>query len=114
MITAIVRYRLPAHIDRAACRDHFETIAPGFQSVQGLLSKHFIWSERGVAGGVYQWASLADAEAFYSGPWRDGIIQRYGTAPEIEFFTVFAKTDNEAGTVTVIEPAPAGATSVAD
>lgn len=42
MITAIVRYRLPADIDRAACRDHFEAIAPGFRSVKGLLSKHFI------------------------------------------------------------------------
>lgn len=105
MITAIVRYRLPAHIDRAACRNHFEAIAPGFQSVKGLLSKHFIWSERGVAGGVYQWASQADADAFYSGPWRDGIVQRYGMEPEIEFFTVFAKTDNEAGTVTVVEAA---------
>ncbi len=103
MITAIVRYRLPPQIDRAACRAHFEAIAPGFAEVKGLLSKHFIWSERGVAGGVYQWRSRAEAEAFYSGPWRDGIIRRYGMSPEIEFFTVFAKTDNEAGAVTIVE-----------
>ncbi|WP_420133372.1 hypothetical protein [Rhodopseudomonas sp.] len=114
MITAIVRYRLPAEIDRAACRAHFEAIAPGFSEVKGLLSKHFICSERGVAGGVYQWRSKADAEAFYSGPWWDGIIQRYGMAPEIEFFTVFAKTDNEAGTVTIVEAAPADAASAAE
>lgn len=114
MITAIVRYRLPAHIDRAACRDHFETIAPNFRTVKGLLSKHFIWNGRGVAGGVYQWTSLADAEAFYSGPWRSGIIQRYGMEPEIEFFTVFAKTDNEAGQVTILEAALASETSAAE
>ena len=103
MITAVVRYRLPDSIDRAACRAHFEGIAPGFQSVPGLLSKHFIWSANGTAGGVYQWRSRADADAFYSGPWRDGIIARYGMAPEIEFFDVFCVTDNTAATVTILD-----------
>ena len=105
MISAIVRYKLPPTIDRTACRDHFEAIAPGFQKVPGLLSKHFIWNQDGTAGGVYQWQSRVDAEAFYSGPWRDGIIERYGMAPEIEFFDVFCITDNSAGTVTVLDGA---------
>ena len=84
MITAIVRYKLPASIDHDACLAHFAKIAPGFREAKGLLSKHFIWSERGIAGGVYQWRSRADAEAFYSGPWRKGIVERYGMEPEIE------------------------------
>src|SRR5215468_8693444 len=87
MITAIVRYRLPRHIGRAACRDHYKMIAPGFRTAKGLISKHFIWSESGVAGGVYQWQSLRDAKKFYAGPWREGIVERYGTEPEIEFYT---------------------------
>ena len=101
MITAIVRYRLPASIDHDACLAHFAKIAPGFREAKGLISKHFIWSERGIAGGVYQWQTRADAEAFYSGPWRKGIVERYGMEPEIEFFEVFAVTDNPAGTVKV-------------
>jgi hypothetical protein len=105
MITAIVRYRLPRHIDRAACRDHFERIAPGFRTAKGLISKHFIWSETGIAGGVYQWKSLKDAKAFYAGPWRKGIVERYGMAPEIEYFTVFCITDNAAGKVHILERA---------
>jgi hypothetical protein len=105
MITAIVRYRLPPHIDRAACRDHFEMIAPGFKKAHGLISKHFIWSESGIAGGVYQWETLKDAKAFYGGPWRKGIIDRYGMAPEIEFFNVFCITDNAKGEMRVIEKA---------
>ncbi|MCW5623830.1 MAG: hypothetical protein KIT73_03825 [Burkholderiales bacterium] len=104
MITAIVQYRLPRHIDRDACRDHFAGIASGFRTVPGLISKHFIWGEHGIAGGVYQWHSRADADAFYGGPWRRGIIERYGVEPEIEFFTVFAITDNGAGSVTVLAP----------
>lgn len=101
MITAIVRYKLPASIDRDNCLAHFSKIAPGFRSAKGLLSKHFIWSERGVAGGVYQWETLEEAKAFYSGPWLRGIVERYGMEPEIEFFEVFAVTDNAAGSVKV-------------
>ena len=47
MFTATVRYKLPPHIDPAACRKHFHKIAPDFQPVKGLISKHFIWSESG-------------------------------------------------------------------
>jgi hypothetical protein len=105
MITAIVRYRLPPHIDRAACRDHYEMIAPGFRSAKGLISKHFIWSESGVAGGVYQWQSLKHAKKFYAGPWRKGIIERYGMVPEIEYYTVFCITDNGTGQVRILDRA---------
>ena len=103
MITATVRYKLPAHIDYAACRDHFHKIALGFRAVKGLISKHFIWSESGWAGGVYQWERIEDAKAFYSGPWRDGIVQRYGMQPLIEFYDVFAVTDNARGKVELLE-----------
>ena len=67
MITATVRYKLPPHIDYAACRAHFHKIAPGFQDVKGLISKHFIWSENGWAGGVYQWETRDDAQSFTAG-----------------------------------------------
>jgi hypothetical protein len=99
MITATVRYRLPPHIDYGACREHFHKIAPGFRDVPGLISKTFIWNESGWAGGVYQWERIEDAKAFYSGPWLDGIMERYGVNPQIEFYEVFAVTDNSRGKV---------------
>jgi hypothetical protein len=104
MITAIVRYKLPASITRADCLAHFHKIAPGFAGVKGLLRKQFIWGENGIAGGVYQWESLADAKAFYQGPWLDGILARYGVYPEIEYFQTFAMTENPGGRVTFTEP----------
>jgi len=103
MITATVRYKLPPHIDYAACREHFHQIAPGFREVKGLISKHFIWSTSGWAGGVYQWKTLDDAMDFYAGPWFDGIVARYGMQPQIEFYEVFAVTDNARGTVELFE-----------
>ena len=66
MITATVRYQLPPHPDPAACREHFHKIAPGFQDLKGLISKHFIWSESGWAGGVYQWETREEALAWLS------------------------------------------------
>jgi hypothetical protein len=100
MITAIVRYRLPATIGREAARAHFAAIAPGFGEVPGLIRKQFIWSETGLAGGVYQWQDLAAAKRFYQGPWLDGILARYGTYPDIEYFETVAITDNPGGVVT--------------
>ena len=65
--------------------------------MKGLIRKQFMWGENGIAGGVYQWESLADAKAFYQGPWLDGILARYGVYPEIEYFVTFAVTENPGG-----------------
>ena len=99
MITAIVLYKLPSHIDLAACAAHFRAIAPGFRTVPGLIRKQFIYAEDGWAGGVYLWKTRAAAEAFYSGPWLAGIRERYGMDPEIRYFHTAAVTDNSAAAV---------------
>jgi hypothetical protein len=76
-------------------------IAKGFGNAPGLIRKQFIWSENGTAGGVYQWETIEDAKRFYQGPWLDGILERYGMYPEIEYFTTVAITDNPGGVVTI-------------
>ena len=76
MITAIVQYKLPPHIDLAACAAHFRRIAPGFRDVPGLIRKQLIYAEDSWAGGVYLWQTRAAAEAFYAGPWLVGIRER--------------------------------------
>jgi hypothetical protein len=104
MITAIVLYDLPPHIDKESCRRHFHSIAPGFLEVPGLIRKQFIHAvEGGYAGGSYLWESRAAAEAFYSGPWREGIIRRYGAPPRITFFDTFAIADVPAARATTLE-----------
>jgi hypothetical protein len=99
MITAIVQYRLPPTINLGACAEHFRKIAPGFRDVPGLIRKQFIYAEDGWAGGVYLWQSRADADAFYTGPWLQGIRERYGMDPEIRYFYTAAVTDNSLGSV---------------
>jgi len=74
MITAIVLYDLPETIGLEECREHFTRIAPDFLKAPGFVRKQFICRKEGdIAGGVYMWESQAAADAFYSGPWRDGI-----------------------------------------
>jgi Putative mono-oxygenase ydhR len=99
MITAIVQYKLPPHIDLATCAAHFRSIAPDFRAVPGLIRKQFIYAEDGWAGGVYLWETRAAAEAFYTGPWLDGIRERYGMDPHIKFFETACVTDNAIGAV---------------
>lgn len=94
MITAIVLYDLPPHIDRDECRAHFLKIAPDFLGVRGFIRKQFICDAAGhVAGGCYIWEDLASAEAFYNGPWLEGIRGRYGCEPRISYFDTFAVAD---------------------
>jgi len=69
MITAVVRYHLPSSIDRNCCLADYENIAPDFRDVKSLISKHFIYGDHRIAGGVYQWKTREDAETFYSGSW---------------------------------------------
>jgi hypothetical protein len=103
VITAVVRYKLPANIGKEDCRAHFQKIAKGFGDAPGLIRKQFMWNENGTAGGVYQWQTIEDAKCFYQGPWLTGILERYGMYPEIEYFTTFAITDNPGGKVTIPE-----------
>jgi hypothetical protein len=104
MITAIVLYDLPPHIDEANCRAHFHAIAPGFLDVPGLIRKQFIYAaEGGCAGGSYLWENRKAAETFYSGPWREGIISRYGGPPRIRFFNTFAIADVPARKTTTFD-----------
>src|SRR3979409_1526962 len=98
MITAIVLYDLPETIGLEECREHFTRIAPDFLKAKGFVRKQFICrKEGGVAGGVYMWETQADAEAFYTGPWRDGIRARYGNDPKIQHFETVALTAKERG-----------------
>jgi len=94
MITAIVLYKLPPHIDLAACAAHYRKIAPDFRGVPGLIRKQFIYAEDGWAGGVYLWETRAAAEKYYAGPWLDGIQERDGMDPQGRWFETACVTDN--------------------
>ena len=98
MITAIVLYDLPETIGLEECRVHFARIASDFLGVPGFVRKQFICRRDGKeAGGAYMWDSQAAAEAFYSGPWVEGIRMRYGCEPRISYYETVAIADKASG-----------------
>ena len=85
MITAIVRFKLPANVTLDAATKLFKGSAPKYQNLPGLIRKYYLYGE-GQGGGVYLWKSRADAEKIDTAEWRGMIAERYGAEPEITFF----------------------------
>ncbi len=98
MITTIVQFRLPAPITLAEATRRFESSAPKYQNLPGLIRKYYIRSEDGrVAGGVYLWQSRPAAERVYDGEWRARVEKLYGAKPRITWFDSPVVVDNLAG-----------------
>jgi heme-degrading monooxygenase HmoA len=98
MITAIVQFQLPAPISLEEAARTFESSAPKYKNLPGLIRKYYLRSEDGArAGGVYLWETRQAAEAVYSGEWRARVKQLYGSEPDIAWFDTPVIVDNLAG-----------------
>jgi hypothetical protein len=105
MITAIVRFKLPAFLDAADVAKLFQGSAPKYQGLPGLVRKYYLFdAESRTGGGCYLWDSREAAERVYTAEWRQMIADRYGTAPEISFFETPVIVDNALGT-TILDAA---------
>jgi hypothetical protein len=98
MITAIVRFKLPADIDAVKAAELFQGSAPKYRGLKGLVRKYYLFdAESRSGGGCYLWESREAAERVYTAEWRQMIADRYGTAPEISFFETPVIVDNTLG-----------------
>jgi hypothetical protein len=98
MITAVVQFSLPKPITLEEVARTFESTAPKYQALSGLVRKYYLSSEDGCrAGGVYLWETRAAAEAVYSSEWKARVKQLYGSEPEISWFDTPVIVDNRAG-----------------
>ncbi len=95
MITAIVRFRLPADTTSDKARSLFEGSAPKYQGLAGLVRKYYLFDKNSsTGGGVYLWESRAAAERVYTPEWKRMIADRYGAEPDIQFFDSPVIVDN--------------------
>jgi hypothetical protein len=100
MITALVQFALPAPISLKEATQRFESSAPKYQNLKGLVRKYYVRSEDGrTAGGIYLWEARAAAEAVYNGEWRERVEKLYGAKPTIAWFDTPVVVDNLSGTV---------------
>jgi hypothetical protein len=102
MIVAIVTFRLPKPTSLGEITKTFQSTAPRYRGVAGLLRKNYFVSEDGGrAGGIYVWATRADAERVYTAEWKTLVESKYGTSPEIEYLHSPVMVDNRDGTISV-------------
>ena len=95
MIVAIVSFQMPKAITPEDMSGPFKAAVPLFQKVPGLLQKYFYVSDDGRrAGGIYVWASRADADRLYSGDWRGMVEKKFGSSPTIDFLNSPVMVDN--------------------
>jgi hypothetical protein len=98
MITALVQFKLPAHLSRDQVKEMFTKIAPKFRDLPGLHRKYFLISEDGkTGGGAYLWESKEDAERVYTDQFKHAIAERFGSLPSITYFESPVVVDNFAG-----------------
>lgn len=67
-----------------------------YRKVKGLRRKYYLNSEAG-GGGVYEFATRADAEAWFNEGWADWMEGRFGVRPTLTLFDNSVVLDNEAG-----------------
>jgi hypothetical protein len=102
MIVTIVTFRLPKPTTLAEITQTFQSTAPKYQGVQGLLRKNYFMSEDGSrAGGIYVWDTRADAERLYTPDWVKFVESKYGTPPQIEYLHSPVMVDNREGSISV-------------
>ena len=72
MITTLVQFQLPTAITLEEATRRFETSAPKYQNLAGLIRKYYIRSEDGrIAGGIYLARPSASMMASGASAWRN-------------------------------------------
>jgi hypothetical protein len=71
-----------------------------FHDVKGLRRKYYLNSAAG-GGGIYEFETRADAEAWFNDGWADWMEGRFGVRPTLTLFDNPVVLDNEAGEVRV-------------
>src|SRR5690606_9573740 len=102
MIVTIVTFELTAPVSLSEITKTFQATAPKYRDVPGLLRKNYWLSEDGRrAGGVYVWATRADADRLYTDAWKAFVIEKYGKPPTIEYLHSPVMVDNREGAISV-------------
>jgi len=101
LIIALVQIPLPGpkrHTDLVTAQSVEATRI--FKDVTGLRRKYFLNSEAG-GGGVYEFDSRQNAEAWFNDGWADWMEGRFGVRPTLTLFDNPVVLDNEANEVRV-------------
>ena len=101
MIIALVQIPMenaPANAD--ALTERYTESTKIFREVKGLRRKYYLIGKLG-GGGVYEFDTRENAEAWFNDGWADWMESRFGVRPTLTIFDNPVVLDNEAGEVRV-------------
>ncbi len=102
MITTFVEFLLPRPMSLEEAKATFESTAPKYLNMPGLIRKYYFRSEDGTkAGGIYLWKTKQDALALYTDEWKAFVRGKYGTEPKLNFFDCPVVVDNNSKEIIV-------------
>jgi hypothetical protein len=95
MITVIVEFKLPQPMTVDQAREAFQSTAPRYLGMAGLLRKYYVLSDDGSkAGGIYLWQSRAHADRVYTDDWKAFVRGKYGCEPSLTYLACPVVVDN--------------------
>jgi hypothetical protein len=99
MATVLVQF-MPASIaPRAEVTERIKASVPHYKDIPGLVRKYYTIADNGACGGFYEFESRAQAEAFFTDAWKDGMQARFGDRPTVTYFESPVIIDNVIGKV---------------
>jgi hypothetical protein len=102
MIVAIVTFHLPQPTTLREISKTFQSTAPKYKSIAGLLRQNYGVSEDGKrAGGIYVRESRSDADKLYTAEWAKFAQGKYGMPPQIEYLHSPVMIDNRDGSIKI-------------
>jgi hypothetical protein len=82
-VVAVVRVPSPWYAPRFIIRGKFRDVLPEYESIGPLEAKYFTISEDGQFGGIYLWATRADAERHFDAAWYARVKERRGVDGDV-------------------------------
>ncbi len=100
MILVVVTFDLPKPATLTDITAAFESTAPKYRGLKGLVRKNYWMSEDGRrAGGIYLWEARVDAERLYTPEWTKTVTEKYGKPPRLEYLHAPVTVDNREGRI---------------
>ena len=98
MITEIVTFRIPASMERERVIALFEESAEVWRAYKKLHRKNYLYDpEAGIAGGVYTWDSIEDAQEAHGEAFHARVADTFGSKPEFQYFETPVVVQNQTG-----------------
>ncbi len=92
-IVTITYVKKPWYAWRSLVVKKFKESIPEYEAIPGLLQKNYHFTESdGKFGGIYLWASEAEARAWFNPKWFERVVKTYGEAGVVNYYQVIQST----------------------